>query len=98
VDWELVAVGVVIALQLATIKILFEMVQRISISIDVVGHSLQKIDSIIEQTGIGGGEPPNPVQQALAQLLVSRVNLPTATQTIVETIRSDDGKFSKEKL
>ena len=95
-DAELVAIGGVIVLQLATIKILFEMVQRISISIDVVGHSLKNIDSIIEQTGIGLGEPPNPVQQALAQLLVSRVNLPAGTQTIVETIRSDDGKFAKE--
>jgi len=95
-EWELVAVGVVIALQLATIKILFEMVQRISISIDVVGHSLKKIDSMIEMTGLGGGvEPPSMVQQAVAQLIMSKMNTPGGAN-VVEAIRGEGGKFAKE--
>ena len=95
-EWELVAVGVVIALQLATIKILFEMVQRISISIDVVGHSLKKIDGMIELTGLGGVEQPSMVQQAVAQLIMSKMNQGEAPAGVVEAIRGEGGKFAKE--
>jgi len=96
-DWELVAVGVVIALQLATIKILFEMVQGISTSIDVVGHSLKKINSMIEMTGLDGGvEPPSMVQQAVAQLIMSKMQAPQGDPGVLEVIRGEGGKFSKE--
>ena len=96
-EWVLVCVVAVIALQLATIKILFEMVQRISISIDVVGHSLKKIDSMIEMTGIAGGvEPPSMVQQAVAQLIMSKMNQGEAPAGVVEAIRGEGGKFAKE--
>ena len=95
-EWELVAVGVVIVLQLATIKMLLEMVQRIRLSIDVVGHSLKKIDSMIEMAGgVGGGEPPSMVQQAVAQLIMNKMQAPLDPGA-VEVIRGEGGKFAKE--
>lgn len=50
------------------------------------------IQGIIEG-GVGGFEPPNPIQQALAEMLTSRLK-----GGPIEMGRDESGKFSSEKV
>ncbi len=77
-------------LSLWTIRVLSLAIQN---GLGLVMTSIHdRLDSLLEG-GLGDFEPPNPIQQALAQILTQRVqNLP------IETIRGEDGKFSAEKI
>ena len=70
----------------------------------MVGLQLQaavvEIDSLLAQAiqkvvegNLGDFEPPNPIQGAIAELLMNRVK---DQQTIIEVPRDSSGKFTKD--
>ena len=73
-------------------------------SMRMVGLQLQaavvEIDSLLAQAiqkvvegNLGDFEPPNPIQGAIAELLMNRVK---DQQTIIEVPRDSAGKFTKD--
>ena len=72
-------------------------IRVVTLALERVGGQLltsihEKIDSVLSGS-LGDFEPPNPIQQAIAQMLTQRVqNAP------IEQVRGEDGKFSTEKI
>ena len=60
----------------------------------ILGSIHEAIDKLVQGGGIlGDFEPPNPIQQAIAEMLTNRVrNMP------IEMERDPAGKFSGEKI
>jgi len=93
-DWVQGGLIVVILLQLVLIRAVLELARRLDVGLMALDSKLAgALASAIAEIGGGGFEPPNPIQQALAQLLVSRATDSPAVEVLS---RATDGKFSTE--
>lgn len=68
-------------------------VQEVKIGVSNIDHALAQAIQKVVEGGLGDFEPPNPIQQALAELLTNRVK---QQQTIIEIPRDESGKFAKD--
>jgi len=92
-DWELVLNILVLVGILAVLRGLIEIRRAIEDSMEELDHKLAASLQNLVQEGLGGFEPPNPIQAAIAQMLVNRV--PPGTAHAAEMVRSEAGKFTK---
>jgi len=93
-DWVQGGLLVVILLQLVLIRALLDLARRLDVGLTQLDSKLAgALASAIAEIGGGGFEPPNPIQAALAQLLVSRAQETPAVEVLS---RATDGKFSAE--
>jgi len=92
-DWELVLNILVLVGILAVFRGLIEIRRAIEDSMEELDHKLAASLQNLVQEGLGGFEPPNPIQAAIAQMLVNRV--PPGSAVAAEVVRSEAGKFSK---
>ena len=93
-DWTLALIILVFLEGLIILKGLTELSRQINEGLDDLDTTLaEAIQAVISNVGIG--EPINPIQSALAQILVNSVNKESPAATILE--QGADGKFvSKE--
>jgi len=91
-DWVSVCVGLVvfhIVLSLWLFRQVIFTLQAVISELDAnIGAAVQKII----EGGLGEMEPINPIQQAIAQMLMKNVEQPTIEAVIRD--RAPDGKFS----
>ena len=93
-DWTLALIILVFLEGLIILKGLTELSRQITEGLDDLDTTLaEAIQAVISNVGIG--EPINPIQNALAQILVNSVNKESPAAAILE--QGPDGKFvSKE--
>ena len=94
-DWELVLNILVLVGILAVLRGLIEIRRAIEDSMEELDHKLAASLQNLVQEGLGGFEPPNPIQAAIAQMLVNRV--PPGSAGAAETLRSEAGQFAKSE-
>jgi len=96
-DWGLV-VGVIVFVEcLVILKGLIELSRQIEDGLsDLDGSLAEAITSVVQN--LGGVEPPNPIQNALAQILVNSVNpiQDPGSKGVIDVLQGDDGKFVKK--
>lgn len=94
-DWGLV-VGILVFLEcLVILRGLTELSRQIDQGLDDLdGNLAEAIRSVVSELGVG--EPPNPIQNALAQILVNSVNS-GKTSSAIEVLQGPDGKFAKKE-
>lgn len=84
-DWTLALLGVTFIAVLAVLRGLVEIRAAMEASVvELDARLAATIAKLIEEFG-GGFEPPNPIQQALAQMLTNRMQ---------NTPRDDAGQFT----
>jgi len=96
-EYALIGIIIVILLQIAILKALVEINQEIT-------HKFEEIDkktagaiaSVIENFGGAGIEPPNMIQQALAEILKSKFSEIADQGSIQATLRNEQGKFIQQ--
>jgi len=91
-DWVLVCVGLLVFHVILTLWLFRQTVFTLEA---IVGDLDQNIGIAIKQLiegGLGEMEPINPIQQAIAQMLMKKVETPTIETVVRE--RAADGKFS----
>ncbi len=97
-DWGLV-VGVIVFVEcLVILKGLIELSKQIEDGLaDLDGSLAEAITSVVQN--LGGVDPPNPIQNALAQILVNSVNpiQDPKSSSVIEVLQGDDGKFLKKE-
>jgi len=91
-DWYLVLGILNLLCILGVFRGLIEIRQAIEGSMEELDHKLAATIQNLVQEGLGGFEPPNPIQAAIAQMLVNRV--PGGSAGAAEIIRSETGKFT----
>jgi len=91
-DWNLVLDIVVLVCILGVFRGLVEIRRAIELSMDELDHKLAATIQSLVQEGLGGFEPPNPIQQAIAHMLTQRVQPGAA-----DVLRSESGKFEKSE-
>jgi len=91
-DWVQGGVILIIFLQIVLFRALLDLARRLDVGLEDLDSKLAGAlaSAFAEFTG-GGFEPPNPIQNALAQLLVSRAQESPAVEVLS---RASDGKFS----
>lgn len=94
-DWELVLNILVLVGILAVLRGLIEIRRAIEDSMEELDHKLAASLQNLVQEGLGGFEPPNPIQAAIAQMLVNRV--PPGSAGAAEMLRSEAGQFAKSE-
>jgi len=77
---------------LGVLRGLIEIRRAIEDSMDDLDHKLAATIQNLMQEGLGGFEPPNPIQQAIASMLTQRVQPGAA-----DLLRSEAGKFEKSQ-
>lgn len=91
-DWVLVCVGLLVFHVILTLWLFRQTVFTLH---SIVGDLDQNMGIAIKQLiegGLGEMEPINPIQQAIAQMLMKKVETPTIETVVRE--RAADGKFS----
>ena len=91
-DWNLVLDIVGLLCILGVLRGLVEIRRAIELSMNELDHKLAATIQNLVQEGLGGFEPPNPIQQAIDSKLTQRVQ-PGAT----EILREATGEFKKSE-
>jgi len=91
-DWNLVVGIVCLVCILAVLRGLIEIRRAIEDSMEDLDHKLAATIQNLVQDGLGGFEPPNPIQQAIASMLTQRTQ-----QGGADLLRSESGKFEKSQ-
>lgn len=93
-DYGLALTVLVFIEGLLILKALMELSNQISEELqDLDGTLAAAIQTVVENAGLG--EPINPIQNALAQILVNSVN--QAPGSVIELPTGDDGRFIKNE-
>lgn len=95
-DWTLVLLGIVIIQGFLLLKCIIDVAKLIDSGLEELDANLGlAITQVVENLGGGSGEPINPIQQALAQMLTNSIqNKPSG---VIEVLQGENGQFiSKE--
>jgi len=92
-DWGLVLGILNLLCVLGVLRGLIEIRRAIEDSIQDLDHKLAATIQNLVESGLGGFEAPNPIQQAIAHMLVNRV--PAGIEPAAEALRTETGKFTK---
>jgi len=96
-EYATLGIIVVILLQIAILKALVEINQEITEKFEEIDKKTAgAISSVIENFGGGNIEPPNMIQQALAEILKSKFSEIADTGSVQATLRNEQGKFIQQ--
>lgn len=96
-DYNLVLNIAAIFVNLMVLRMLFEMSKQITEELeDLDGNIAEAIKNVVESGMLGGIEPVNPIQQALAHLLQSKIGEMGDTKPALTALRNNDGKFTQQ--
>lgn len=90
---EEVITAIVVLNCIITLWIMRMIVHEVKLATAQIDTSLALAIKKLVEGGLGEFEPPNPIQQALGELLMNRVK---DQQTIIEVPRDQTGKFTKD--
>jgi len=94
-DWVQVVGILNLLCVLGVLRGLIEIRRAIEDSIQDLDHKLAATIQNLVESGLGGFEAPNPIQAAIAQMLVNRV--PPGIAPAAEVLRTETGKFTKSE-
>jgi hypothetical protein len=86
-------VAALIALNcLLTLWIMRMIVHEMRLGVEQIDHQLAAAIQKVVEGNLGDFEPPNPIQQALAELLSNRIKNPA----VIDVARDETGRFAKD--
>jgi hypothetical protein len=91
-DWNLALDIVLLVGILAVLRGLVEIKSAVEQGIEDLDHRLAATIQKLVEDGLGGFEPPSPIQQAIASMLTQRASGP-----LVEVLRDEGGQFIKSE-
>ena len=93
-DYLLGGIICLIALNIIAIKMMFEISRKFSDEIAHLDANLAlAIQNVLKESGLGGIEPINPIQQAIAQMFTQQFQNKTKIEPALTVLRKEDGKF-----
>lgn len=96
-DWNLVLNIAAIFVNLMVLRMLFEMSKQITEEMEELdGKLAEAIKGVVDSGLLGGIEPVNPIQQAIAHLLQSKISEMGDTKPALTALRNADGKFIQQ--
>jgi hypothetical protein len=96
-DYNLVLNLAAIIVNLMVLRMLFEMSKQITEELDDLDHKMaEAIKGVVESGILGGIEPVNPIQQAIAHLLQSKIGEMGDTKPALTALRNTEGKFTQQ--
>ncbi|HIA01466.1 MAG TPA: hypothetical protein EYN66_06080 [Myxococcales bacterium] len=93
-DWGLVTLAVVVFHVCLSLFLARMVILSLRLELDELDSQISQAIKAIIEGGLGDFEPPNPIQQAIAELLKTRM-LGDGGPEAVQILRGDDGKFSQ---
>tara|TARA_R100001163_G_C5063478_1_gene200795 strand:- start:155 stop:445 length:291 start_codon:yes stop_codon:yes gene_type:complete len=96
VDWTLAILAFIVIQGFLLLKCVIDVARLIESGLEELDSNLGiAISQVVENFSIGSGEPINPIQQALAQMLTNSIK--PKESGVIEVLQGENGQFIKKE-
>lgn len=95
-DWTLAILAFIVIQGFLLLKCVIDVARLIESGLEELDSNLGiAISQVVENFSIGSGEPINPIQQALAQMLTNSIK--PKESGVIEVLQGENGQFIKKE-